>query len=97
VTTEPAAGAIVFNPFDPSFRADPYSVYRRLREEEPVHRSPLGFFALTRYEDCANLLRDPRSSNDFTNSTGAAEEAARQGIDLEQLAGERAQPFLFMD
>jgi cytochrome P450 len=97
MTTEPAAGEILYNPFDPSFRADPYAVYRRLREEAPVHKSPLGFFVLTRYEDCANILRDPRSSNDFTQSTGAIEEAAKRGIDLEQLAGETTPPFLFMD
>ena len=92
-TSEP----ILFNPFDPSFRSDPYPVYRRLREDAPVHHSPLGFYVLTRYEDCANLLRDPRVSNDFTNSTAAVEEAAKQGIDLEQLAAEGTRPFLFMD
>ena len=86
MTTEQAASEpILFNPFDPSFRADPYPVYRRLRDESPVHQSPLGFFVLTRYEDCANLLRDPRVSNDFANSTAAIEEAAKQGIDLDQL------------
>jgi len=92
-----AAPPILFNPFDPSFRSDPYGVYNRLREEEPVHQSPLGFFVLTRYEDCANILRDPRSSNDFMNSTAAVEEAAKQGLDLEQVASEGTGPFLFMD
>lgn len=92
-----ADAPILFNPFDPSFRSDPYGVYNRLREEEPVHQSPLGFFVLTRYEDCANILRDPRSSNDFMNSTAAVEEAAKQGLDLEQVASEGTRPFLFMD
>ncbi len=96
-TEQSASGPILFNPFDPNFRSDPYPVYQRLREESPVHRSPLGFFVLTRYEDCASLLRDPRVSNDFTNSTAAMEEAAKQGIDLEQLASENTRPFLFMD
>jgi cytochrome P450 len=45
---------------DPDFLADPYPVYRRLRAEDPVHRHPLGFYVLTRYDDVAAFLRDPR-------------------------------------
>jgi cytochrome P450 len=49
-----------FNPMDPEFVADPYPTYHRLRAEEPVHHSPLGFWVLTRYEDVVASLRDPR-------------------------------------
>ena len=49
-----------FDPFDPAFIADPYPFYHRLRREDPVHRHPLGFYALTRYDDVALLLRDGR-------------------------------------
>src|SRR4029453_6124400 len=52
--------AIVFNPMDPEFLADPYPMYHRLRSEDPVHQSPLGFWVLTRYEDVVSVLRDPR-------------------------------------
>ena len=52
--------AIVFNPMDPEFLADPYPMYHRLRSEDPVHHSPLGFWILTRYEDVVAVLRDPR-------------------------------------
>ncbi len=45
---------------DPAFLADPYPVYHRLRAADPVHRHPLGFYVLTRYEDVSALLRDPR-------------------------------------
>jgi pimeloyl-[acyl-carrier protein] synthase len=51
---------ILFNPLLPEFHADPYPFYRRLREKEPVHQSPMGFWVLTRYEDCVAVLRDPR-------------------------------------
>ena len=44
---------LLFNPMDPAFVADPYPTYRRLRAEDPVHQSPLGFWVLTRYEDVA--------------------------------------------
>jgi cytochrome P450 len=50
----------LFNPFDPAFNADPYPFYHRLRAEEPVHRHPMGFFVLTRYDDVAMILKDPR-------------------------------------
>jgi cytochrome P450 len=51
---------IQFNPMDPDFVADPYPVYHRLRAEDPVHHSPLGFWVLTRYADVMAVLRDPR-------------------------------------
>ena len=51
---------LVFNPMDPEFVADPYPTYHRLRAEDPVHRSPLGFWVLTRYEDVVWALRDSR-------------------------------------
>src|SRR5688572_17343046 len=49
-----------FNPMDPEFVADPYPTYHRLRAEDPVHHSPLGFWVLTRYADVMVMLRDPR-------------------------------------
>jgi cytochrome P450 len=53
-------GGLDFNPMDPSFVADPYPTYHRLRAEDPVHHSPLGFWVLTRYDDVVAALRDPR-------------------------------------
>jgi cytochrome P450 len=46
-----------FNPFSADFRRDPYPVYRRLREEKPVHRT-MGMWVLTRYADVHRVLRD---------------------------------------
>jgi len=51
---------IQFNPMDPEFVADPYPMYHRLRAEDPVHQSPLGFWVLTRHADVIAMLRDPR-------------------------------------
>src|SRR5436190_2162866 len=52
----------LFNPFDPDFRADPYPTYRRLRQEDPLHWSPLGtgFWVATRHQDFTSMLVDPR-------------------------------------
>jgi cytochrome P450 len=55
---------ILFNPFDPVFRADPYPFYDRLREVEPVHVSPFGFTVLTRYDDIARTLRGAEFARD---------------------------------
>ncbi len=41
-----------------SFYADPYPVYRQLRETEPVHRLPDGTWLLTRYADLDAVYRD---------------------------------------
>jgi cytochrome P450 len=49
----------------PDFRADPFPTFRRLRIEDPVHRSDaLGGWILTRYADVLAALRDPRFSAD---------------------------------
>jgi cytochrome P450 len=51
---------VLFNPLLPEFHADPYPFYKRLREKAPVYQSPMGFWVLTRYEDCVAVLRDQR-------------------------------------
>ena len=63
---------IHFNPMDPEFIADPYPIYHRLRTEDPVHQSPLGFWVLTRYEDVVAALRDPRLAKEAIASYVAA-------------------------
>ena len=72
-----------FNPMDPEFLADPYPTYHRLRAEDPVHHSPLGFWVLTRYEDVAAILRDAR----FIKEPLAALVAARFGSEVPRGVG----------
>jgi pimeloyl-[acyl-carrier protein] synthase len=59
MTAEP-----VFNPLLPEFHANPYPFYHALREKDPVHQSPMGFWVLTRYDDVVMSLRDPRFGRD---------------------------------
>jgi len=54
----------VFNPRLPEFHANPYPFYHALREKDPVHQSPLGFWVLTRYDDVVTSLRDSRYGRD---------------------------------
>jgi len=63
---------IQFNPMDPEFVADPYPMYQRLRTDDPVHHSALGFWVLTRYDDVVAALRDPRLAKEAIASFVAA-------------------------
>jgi cytochrome P450 len=55
---------IPLNPFDRRARTDPYPIYQYMRTVEPVHHSPIGFWILTRYDDCRAVLEDKRWSHD---------------------------------
>jgi cytochrome P450 len=45
--------------YDYDFENDPTGILARLRREDPVHWSRHGFWYLTRYDDCAMVLKDP--------------------------------------
>jgi cytochrome P450 len=71
---------VVFNPFVPSYKTNPYLQYARLRAAEPVHRSiVMQAWILTRYEDCITVLRDPDTfSSDGLNASGQLGDAIRE-------------------
>ncbi len=56
---------LLFNPFDPAFRANPYPFYDVLREKAPVYWSPLETVILSRYDDVAYTLRSNEFSRDI--------------------------------
>ena len=73
------ADELLYNPFDPAFRADPYPAYDRLRTEAPAWRSPLGLIVLTRYDDVVETLRSNRVSRDIeANATPRDDEVSRR-------------------
>ena len=54
-----------FDPAAAPFRADPFPVYRWLRDEDPAHWNPhLKAWVLTRYEDVKRVCLDERMSSD---------------------------------
>ena len=55
--------------FEPANRANPYPLYKRYRETEPMHFSEMGVWTLTRYDDILAVLRDDRFSVDPRNAT----------------------------
>jgi len=57
--------AIDYKPNDPAFLADPFPLYRRLRDEDPAHWSPrLKAWVLTRYDDVRRVCLDSQMSSD---------------------------------
>ncbi|WP_157253782.1 cytochrome P450 [Nonomuraea typhae] len=69
---------LLFNPFEPGFTDDPYPAYRRLRETEPVHESPFGFWVMSGYEDIHALLRAGMSVDDHKLASGPVREQREQ-------------------
>ncbi|MHB8692547.1 MAG: cytochrome P450 [Solirubrobacteraceae bacterium] len=51
-----------FQPFSETYQADPYPFYERARSDEPVFfNEEIDAFVVTRYDDCATVLRDPET------------------------------------
>jgi cytochrome P450 len=69
------AAAMLFNPFSPEFRADPYPLYAKLRDAGPVIKTPLGTWMITQYEQVDRVLRSaafrtPRGYKDVNDPSG---------------------------
>ena len=57
MTATPQPQDIVYDPSDPAVMANPFPVYAKLREADPVHWSPsLKSWIITRYTDVRDLL-----------------------------------------
>ncbi len=73
-----------FYPMGERFHADPYRMYRRLREKDPIHRSRLiNGWVLTRHADVTAVLRDTRFLSDERKQAGYEKFRARaikQGV-----------------
>ncbi|SEH03480.1 hypothetical protein SAMN05444920_13740 [Nonomuraea solani] len=74
----------IFSPISPSMLADPYSVYRHLQREDPVHwHEQLHAWIVTKYDDCVRILGDPQTFiNDYRK---IGEEAPEDILGLQTL------------
>lgn len=61
------ATALAYEPFGRDTWRDPYPLYARLREEEPVHRAPGGFWVLSRFRDVWDAARETET---FSSAQG---------------------------
>ena len=83
-----------WNPFDPEFLVDPYPTYARLRDEDPVHRTPIGTLLVSRYDDVHRVLRDTETSvSRFESRT----EVPEHMLPLQQVRAERVPSILGLD
>jgi cytochrome P450 len=73
------------DPFLPQYRTDPYPLYRKLRELDPVHRSPAGPWLLTRHADATAVLRDPRFSSNPSHLGGERPQVGPRRVDTKVL------------
>ena len=73
---------VSFDIISPKLYADPYSIYRRLRETDPVHRSRLfNGWVLSKHADIDMVLRDyKRFSNDDRNGAEYVTEEQRNRV-----------------
>ena len=70
-----------YNPFAPDFYDNPFDTYRRMQDEAPVYRSErFGWWALTRFDDVRNAVRDPDTFRSY------------EGMDIDDTALEQAPP-----
>jgi cytochrome P450 len=70
--TDPIPGSYLppmLNPFAEGFFDNPYEQYAALRASDPVHRTPMGPWMLSRHHDVVRVLRDPKLSVEARNST----------------------------
>ncbi len=69
-----------FDPYDTSLVADPYPMFKRLRDEAPLYRNDqYDFFALSRFADVEKGLREHET---FSSARGNVLEVIRAGIDI---------------
>ena len=55
------------DPFEPSFRDDPYPALNQLREAHAVNLTPVGTYRITRFEDVKNVFKDADTSMTLAN------------------------------
>ncbi|MGO9455886.1 MAG: cytochrome P450 [Acidimicrobiales bacterium] len=71
---------VYYDPYDVEINADPYPVFRRMREEAPLYyNEPHDFFALSRFADVEQGLLDAKT---FISGRGGIIELIRAGIEM---------------
>jgi cytochrome P450 len=75
--------------YDYDFENDPIPMLNRLRAEDPVHWSRHGFWYLTRYADCAAVLKDPVRFSSMAAGWGGSNPLAQAKSGGEQSKSEQ--------
>ena len=78
--TVSAASDVYFDPYDVQLNADPYPMFRRLREEAPLYYNEQhDFYALSRFADVDRTIVDYQT---FSSARGAILELIKANIDI---------------
>jgi cytochrome P450 len=71
---------LYYDPYDPGIHADPYPVFRRLREEAPLYYNEKhDFYAVSRFEDVERGLLDRET---YASGRGAILELIKANIEI---------------
>jgi len=78
--TATSTNDVYYDPYDVDIDADPYPVFRRLRDEAPLYyNEPHDFYALSRFEDVEPGLRDNKT---YISGRGAVLEIIKADIEM---------------
>jgi cytochrome P450 len=71
---------VYYDPFDFEIDADPYPIWRRLRDERPIYfNERYDFYALSRFEDVERCLVDWRT---YSSAKGTLLEIIKSGMEI---------------
>ncbi len=76
IGTRLPAGPPAYRPFGRDTWRDPFPLYRRLRDEDPVHRAQGGYWVLSRFDDVYRAARDTTTFSSANGLTFQDETAA---------------------
>ena len=69
-----------YDPWDPDLNADPYPMFKRLRDEAPLYYSEAhDFYALSRFDDVNRALFDHQT---FSSAKGVVLEILKSGMEI---------------
>lgn len=88
-----APQALLLELLDPAHRADPYPIYRQLRERGPLTLPESNLVVFSSFAECDEVLRHPSSCADRLKST-AAQQAISEGAQARPFG---TPGFLFLD
>jgi cytochrome P450 len=85
------------NMVTPEVLSCPYHYYQRVRDEAPVHQTPVGFYAVSRYEDIMTMARDYETFSSQSIRNSAFSEMPAEAIEIAKRDYKRVDTLLTND
>lgn len=78
--TASATDRVYYDPWDAALNANPYPMFKRLRDEAPLYHNEIhDFYAVSRFDDVNRALVDHAS---FSSARGAVLEIIKAGVQI---------------